>query len=70
MRRDATIDATKNSTIPYEFYGGGHSHSLQCSCLENAMDRGAWWAIVHRVMKSQTLLKRLSTHAFDFYVKE
>ena len=33
MRRDATIDATKNSTIPYEFYGGGHSHSLQYSCL-------------------------------------
>ena len=32
--------------------GGGHA--LQCSCLENAMDRGAWQAIVHRVAKSQT----------------
>ena len=31
--------------------GGGHGSSLQCSCLENPMDRGAWWAIVHRVAK-------------------
>ena len=27
--------------------GGGHDKPLQCSCLENPMDRGAWWAIVH-----------------------
>ena len=32
---------------------------------ENSMDRGAWWAIVHRVTKSRTRLKRLSTHAYD-----
>ena len=31
-------------------------------CLENPMDRGAWWATVHRVAKSQTWLKRLGTH--------
>ena len=37
---------------------------LQCSCLENPMDRGAWWAIVHRVAKSWTQLKRLSTHIY------
>ena len=37
--------------------GGGHGNPLQYSCLENPMDRGAWWAIVHRVAKSQTLLK-------------
>ena len=29
--------------------GGGHGNPLQCSCLENPMDRGAWWAAVHRV---------------------
>ena len=29
--------------------GGGHSNPLQSSCLENPMDRGAWWATVHRV---------------------
>ena len=34
--------------------GGGHGYPLQCSCLENAMDRGAWWAAVHRVLKSWT----------------
>ena len=43
--------------------GGGHGNPLQYSCLENLMDRGAWQAIVHRVAQSQTLLKRLSTHA-------
>jgi len=32
---------------------GGHSNPLQYSCLENSMDRGAWWATVHRVAKSQ-----------------
>ena len=32
--------------------GGGHGNSLQYSCLENLMDRGAWQAIVHRVPKS------------------
>ena len=36
---------------------------LQYSCLENPMHRGAWQATVHRVAKSQTQLKRLSTHA-------
>ena len=32
---------------------------LQYSCLENPMDKGAWWATVHRIAKSQTRLKRL-----------
>ena len=36
---------------------GGHGHPLQYSCQENLMDRGAWWATVHRVSKSQTSLK-------------
>ena len=34
--------------------GGGNGNPLQYSCLENPMDRGAWWAKVHRVAKSQT----------------
>ena len=41
----------------------GNSNPLQYSCLENPMDRGAWWATVHRVAKNQTWLKRLSMHA-------
>ena len=40
--------------------GGGHGNPLQCSCLENPMDREAWWATVCGVTKSQTRLKRLS----------
>ena len=36
---------------------------LQYSCLENPMDRGALWATVRRVTKSQTLLKQFSVHA-------
>ena len=43
------------------FPGGEHGNSLQYSCLENLMGRGAMWATVHRVSKSQTQLKWLST---------
>ena len=42
--------------------GGRHGNTLQYSCLENSMDRGAWRATVHRVAKSRTRLKQLSTH--------
>ena len=42
--------------------GGGHGNPLQDSCLENPMDRGAWWATAYRVAESWTQLKRLSTH--------
>ena len=31
--------------------GGGHGNPLQYSCLENSMDRGAWWATVHGVTR-------------------
>ena len=34
--------------------GLGHGNPLQYSCLENLMDRGGWWATVHRVAKSWT----------------
>ena len=41
----------------------GNGNPLQCSCLENLMDRGVWWASVHGVAKSQTQLKWFNTHA-------
>ena len=41
--------------------GGGHGYLVECSCLENLMDRTAWRTAVHRVAKSQTQLKLLST---------
>ena len=43
--------------------GGGNGKPLQYSSLENLMDRGAWRATVHGVVKSGTRLKRLSLHA-------
>ena len=44
--------------------GEGNGTPLQYSCLENAMDGGAWWAAVHGVAKSQT---RLSIFTFTFH---
>ena len=43
--------------------GEGNGNPLQFSCLENPVDRGAWWAAVHRVTQSRTRLKQLSMHA-------
>ena len=47
------------SSIPRKrrFSRGGYGNPPQLSCLENPLDKGAWWAIVHRVEKSQTQLK-------------
>ena len=42
--------------------GGHHNNPLQYSCLENPTDRGAWWATVHRVTKSEARLKQLGRH--------
>ena len=44
--------------------GEGNGNPLQYSCLENPMDRGAWWAAVHGVAESRT---RLSNFTFTFY---
>ena len=38
------------------FPGGGNVNSLQYSCLENSMDRGAWWTTVYEVAKNFTQL--------------
>ena len=43
-------------------FGEGNGNPFQYSCLENPMDRGAWWATVAGVAKNQTRLKRLSMH--------
>ena len=57
-------DIRDSDSIPGSgrFPGGEHGNVLQYSCLENPMDRGAWWAILHRVTKSWTWLKWLSMH--------
>ena len=45
--------------------GEGNGNPLQCSCLENPRDRGAWWAAIHGVAQSQTRLKQLSSSSRD-----
>ena len=46
-------DVRKTGSVPGlgRSLGGGHSNPLQDSCLENPMDRGAWWAIVQGIVK-------------------
>ena len=41
--------------------GEGNGNTLQCSCLENPRDWGAWWAAIYEVAQSWTQLKRLSS---------
>ena len=43
--------------------GGGHGNPVQYSCLENPMDRGAWWATVHRVLKVRHNWSDLAQHS-------
>ena len=41
--------------------GEGHGNALQCSCLENPRDGGAWWAAIYGDAQSRTRLKQLSS---------
>ena len=45
--------------------GEGNGNPLQCSCLENPRDGGAWWAAICGVTQSQTRLKRLSSNSLS-----
>ena len=47
--------------------GEGNGNPLQCYCLENPRDEGAWWAAVCGVAQSQTRLKRLSSSSIPWY---
>ena len=57
------LDATERLHFHFSLsgIGEGNSNPLQCSCLENPRDRGAWWADVYGVAQSQTRLKWLSS---------
>ena len=46
--------------------GEGNGNPLQCSCLENPRDGGAWWAAIYGVAQSPTRLKRLSSSSSSF----
>ena len=57
------LDTTER--LPFHFslscIGEGNGNPLQCSCLENPRDGGAWWAAVYGVAQSRPRLKRLSS---------
>ena len=57
------ISRVDNSYLPHcsTVNGEGNGNPLQCSCLENPRDGGAWWAAVYGVAQSRTRLKRLSS---------
>ena len=60
-------NAQSTGSIPWSGRcpGEGNGNPFQFTCLENSMNRGAWWAIVHGVTKSKTRLKQLSiAHTF------
>ena len=53
--KNLTANAEDMGSIPGlgRSSGEGNGNPLQCSCLGNTMDRGAWWATIHGVAKSQ-----------------
>ena len=60
------LDTTERLHFHFSFscIGEGNGNPLQCSCLENPRDRGAWWAAVYGVAQSQTRLKQLSSSSW------
>jgi len=58
------LESDTTERLPFYFslscIGEGNGNPLQCSCLENPKDRGAWWAAIYGVAQSRTRLKRLS----------
>ena len=65
-------DTTERLHFHFSFscFGEGNGNPLQCSCLENPKDRGAWWAAVYGVAQSRTRLKRLSSSRYWSYKVE
>ena len=64
-------DTTERLDFPFSLscVGEGNGNPLQCSCLENPRDGGAWWAAVYGVAQSRTRLKRLSSLAVHLVLK-
>ncbi|CAM9917499.1 unnamed protein product, partial [Rangifer tarandus platyrhynchus] len=56
-----SLRVTHDSATSLSFIGEGNGNPLQCSCLENPSDGGAWWADIYGVAQSRTRLKGLSS---------
>ena len=54
-------DSATSLSLSLSCIGEGNGNPLQCSCLENPKDWGAWWATFYGVAQSRTQLKRLSS---------
>ena len=54
--------------FPLSCIGEGNGNPLQCSCLENPRDGGAWWAAVYGVSQSRTRLQRLSSSSSQVFL--
>ena len=65
MVKESTCNTRDLGLIPgfRRSSGGGHDYPLQYSCLENPVDRGAWWATINGVTKSWTRLSEQAQHS-------
>ena len=65
MQSMGSLESDTTEWLHFDFslscIGGGNGNPLQCSCLENPRDSGAWWAAVYGVAQSRTRLKGLSS---------
>src|SRR5574337_488148 len=60
-RKESDTTERLHFHFPLSCLGEGNGNPLQCSCLENPRNGGAWWAAVYGVAQSQTRLKQLSS---------
>ena len=65
LRSMGSLESDTTERLHFHFslscIGEGNGNPLQCSCLENPRDGGAWWAAIYEVAQSWTRLKRLSS---------
>ena len=59
-------DCSTSLSLFLSCIGEGNGNLLQCSCLENPRDGGAWWAAIYRVAQGRTQLKRLSSSSCGY----
>ena len=60
-RRESDMTERLHFHFSLSRIGEGNGNPLQCSCLENPRDGGAWYAVVYGVTQSRTRMKRLSS---------
>ena len=68
-RQGVELDTTERLHIHFSLscIGEGNGNPLQCSCLENPSDGGAWWAAIYGVAQGQTRLKQFSSSSSSYY---